>query len=34
MKTAAKFKIIDFISREPDLEEIFLAYYGDENHAQ
>jgi ABC-2 type transport system ATP-binding protein len=34
MKTAAKFKIIDFISREPDLEEIFLAYYGDKNHAQ
>jgi len=34
MKIAAKFKIIDFISREPDLEEIFLAYYGDENHAQ
>ena len=34
MKTAAKFKIIDFISREPDLEEIFLTYYGDANHAQ
>jgi ABC-2 type transport system ATP-binding protein len=34
MKTAAKFKIIDFISREPDLEEVFLAYYGDEDHAR
>ncbi len=34
MKTATKFKIVDFISREPDLEEIFLAYYGDDNHAQ
>jgi ABC-2 type transport system ATP-binding protein len=33
LKTAAKYKIIDFISREPDLEEIFLAFYGDENHA-
>jgi len=28
MQTAAKFKIVDFISREPDLEEIFLAYWG------
>jgi ABC-2 type transport system ATP-binding protein len=34
LKTAAKYKIVDFISREPDLEEIFLAYYGDGNHAQ
>jgi ABC-2 type transport system ATP-binding protein len=34
LKTAAKYKIIDFISREPDLEEIFLAYYGEVNHAQ
>jgi ABC-2 type transport system ATP-binding protein len=34
MQAAAKFKIIDFISREPDLEETFLAYYGNENHAQ
>jgi ABC-2 type transport system ATP-binding protein len=34
LKIAAKFKIIDFISREPDLEEVFLAYYGNENHAR
>jgi len=34
LKAAARFKINDFISREPDLEEIFLAYYGDEGHAQ
>jgi ABC-2 type transport system ATP-binding protein len=34
LKAVTKFKIIDFISREPDLEEIFLTYYGDEDHAQ
>ena len=34
LKTAARFKISDFRSQEPDLEEIFLAYYGnDESHA-
>jgi ABC-2 type transport system ATP-binding protein len=34
LKAAAKYRILDFISREPDLEEIFLTFYGDENHAQ
>jgi len=34
LKAAARFKISDFSSQEPDLEEIFLAYYGDHDHAQ
>ena len=34
LKTAGRFKISDFRSQEPDLEEIFLAYYGNgEFHA-
>ncbi len=34
LKTAARFKVNDFHSQEPDLEEIFLAYYGnDGQHA-
>ncbi len=34
LKTAARFPVGDFSSEEPDLEEIFLAYYGDGDHAE
>ncbi|MCX6556824.1 MAG: ABC transporter ATP-binding protein [Candidatus Aminicenantes bacterium] len=34
LKVAARFSINDFISREPDLEEVFLAFYGDDRHAR
>lgn len=34
LKTAARFPVGDFSSDEPDLEEIFLAYYGDDGHAE
>jgi len=34
LKTASRFKISDFRSQEPSLEEIFLAYYGNNDHAQ
>ena len=34
LKAAARFKVSDFSSQEPDLEEIFLAYYGNNDHAQ
>ncbi len=34
LKAAAKFQVSDFCSQEPDLEEIFLAYYGKNGHAQ
>ncbi len=34
LKTAARFPVGDFHSAEPDLEEIFLAYYGDDGHAE
>ena len=34
LKTAARYKISDFRSQEPALEEIFLAYYGNNDHAQ
>ena len=34
LKTAARFPVGDFRSAEPDLEEIFLAYYGDDGHAE
>ena len=34
LKAAARFRVSDFSSQEPDLEEIFLAYYGDNGHAQ
>lgn len=34
LKTAARFNIRDFRSQEPSLEEIFLAYYGNHDHAQ
>jgi len=34
LKAAARFKISDFSSQEPDLEEIFLAYYGNNDNAQ
>jgi len=34
IKTAAQFEVVNVISHEPSLEEIFLAYYGGgENHA-
>jgi len=32
IKLAAKYKIKNFLSHQPNLEEIFLAYYGDHNH--
>ncbi len=34
LKAAARFKVNDFSSQEPDLEEIFLAYYGKDDHAR
>jgi ABC-2 type transport system ATP-binding protein len=34
LKAAARFKVSDFSSQEPDLEEIFLAYYGKDDHAR
>jgi ABC-2 type transport system ATP-binding protein len=34
LKAAAKFQVSDFCSQEPDLEEIFLSYYGKNDHAQ
>ena len=34
LKAAARFRVSDFSSQEPDLEEIFLAYYGKDEHAQ
>ena len=35
VKTAAQFEVINLVSREPNLEEIFLNYYsGSENGAQ
>ncbi len=34
LKAAVRFQVSDFSSQEPDLEEIFLAYYGDNDHAQ
>ncbi len=34
LKAAARFHVSDFSSQELDLEEIFLAYYGDNGHAQ
>jgi ABC-2 type transport system ATP-binding protein len=34
LKAAARFPVGDLRSQEPDLEEIFLAYYGKNDHAQ
>jgi ABC-2 type transport system ATP-binding protein len=34
LKAAARFNVNDFSSQEPDLEEIFLAYYGKDDHAR
>jgi ABC-2 type transport system ATP-binding protein len=34
LKTASRFTISDFKSQEPSLEEIFLAYYGNDEHAR
>jgi ABC-2 type transport system ATP-binding protein len=34
LKTAARFKVDDFKSQEPSLEEIFLAFYGSDEHAR
>jgi ABC-2 type transport system ATP-binding protein len=34
LKAAARFTVSDFISREPDLEEVFLAFYGGDGHAR
>jgi ABC-2 type transport system ATP-binding protein len=33
IKAAAQFEVVNVISHEPSLEEIFLAYYGGESHA-
>jgi ABC-2 type transport system ATP-binding protein len=33
IKTAAKFEVVDVISREPNLEDLFLTYYGGEQDA-
>ena len=33
VKAAARFEVLNVISHEPSLEEIFLAYYGGESHA-
>jgi ABC-2 type transport system ATP-binding protein len=30
IKAAARFTVVHLVSAEPDLEEIFLTYYGDE----
>jgi hypothetical protein len=30
VKTAARHEVLDLVSREPSLEEIFLRYYGAE----
>lgn len=35
IKAAARFEVVNVVSHEPSLEEIFLAYYGeDQNHAE
>ena len=34
LKAVARYPVADFRSQEPDLEETFLAYYGDNGHAQ
>lgn len=33
IKAAAQFEVLNVVSHEPSLEEIFLAYYGGESHA-
>jgi ABC-2 type transport system ATP-binding protein len=33
LKTAARFKVVDLISREPGLEDVFMAFYGSNDHA-
>lgn len=33
VKAAAQFEVLNVVSHEPSLEEIFLAYYGGESHA-
>jgi len=34
LKAASRFKVSDLKSQEPSLEEIFLAYYGNDDHAR
>ncbi len=34
LKALSRYRVVDFRSQEPDLEEIFLAYYGEDGHAQ
>jgi ABC-2 type transport system ATP-binding protein len=34
LKAAARFQVSDFRSQQPDLEEIFLAYYGENGHGR
>jgi ABC-2 type transport system ATP-binding protein len=33
IKAAAKFEVVDVVSREPNLEDLFLTYYGGEQNA-
>jgi ABC-2 type transport system ATP-binding protein len=30
LKAASRFEVLDLVSHEPDLEDIFLTYYGDD----
>ena len=32
IKAAARFEVVNVVSREPDLEEVFLSYYGASGH--
>ena len=34
LKAVSRYPVVDLRSQEPDLEEIFLAYYGENGHAQ
>ncbi len=34
VQAAARYELLDFVSREPTLEETFLAQYGDQAHAE
>jgi ABC-2 type transport system ATP-binding protein len=34
LKAAARFKVVDLVSREPGLEDVFMAYYGGNDHGR
>jgi ABC-2 type transport system ATP-binding protein len=34
VQAAARYELLDFVSREPTLEETFLAQYGDQTHPE